>query len=198
MPRPSVREKLLDAGVACFWTTGYAGTGVRDIVAAAGARPGSFTNHFASKEAFACEALDRYFAYLSGLLDEALVDDGLPARDRLRRYLDMITGKLKGRDWARSCLLGDFSLETPAHSEHLRLKLAEIFEQWRGRFAACIVEGQAAGEITTVFSADDLADFLLAGWQGAMLRMKVDRSPLPLERFKTIAFATVFGRPPHE
>ena len=27
-----------------------------------------------------------------------------------------------------------------------------------------------------------------------MLRMKVDRSPEPLERFKKIVFATVFGK----
>ena len=42
-------------------------------------------------------------------------------------------------------------------------------------------------------SAEDLADFLLSSWQGAMLRMKVVRSPEPLERFKTIVFATTFG-----
>ena len=65
---------------------------------------------------------------------------------------------------------------------------------WRAPFAACIAEGQAAGEIAATFAPDELADFLLASWQGAILRMKVDRSPEPLERFKAIAFATVFGR----
>ncbi|TGV32549.1 TetR family transcriptional regulator, partial [bacterium M00.F.Ca.ET.168.01.1.1] len=44
------------------------------------------------------------------------------------------------------------------------------------------------------FDADDLADFLLSSWQGAMLRMKVERSPEPLERFKKIIFSTVFGK----
>ncbi|TJX50068.1 MAG: TetR family transcriptional regulator, partial [Mesorhizobium sp.] len=42
--------------------------------------------------------------------------------------------------------------------------------------------------------AEDLADFLLSSWQGAMLRMKVERSPEPLERFKAIIFKTVFAR----
>jgi TetR/AcrR family transcriptional repressor of nem operon len=32
----------------------------------------------------------------------------------------------------------------------------------------------------------------LSSWQGAILRMKVVRNADPLERFKTIAFATVF------
>ena len=41
---------------------GYAGASVRDIVQAAGVPQGSFTNHFASKEAFGLEILDLYFA----------------------------------------------------------------------------------------------------------------------------------------
>lgn len=192
MARPSLREKLLDAGFHLLWTSGYAQTGVRDIVAAAQARPGSFTNHFASKEDFAHEVLERYFAYVRGLVADALKPDGRSAVVRLRRYLDVITEKLGEAEWARGCLIGNFSLETAIHSERFRVRLSEIFIEWRAPFAACIAEGQAAGDITTAFSADDLADFLLASWQGAMLRMKVERGPEPLERFKRIVFATIF------
>jgi TetR/AcrR family transcriptional repressor of nem operon len=39
---------------------------------------------------------------------------------------------------------------------------------------------------------EDLADFLLAGWLGSIMRMKVERNSAPLERFKAIAFSTVF------
>ena len=59
MPRPSLREIILDAGLKSMFRTGYHGTSVRDIVAAAGAPQGSFTNHFRSKEAFASEVRKR-------------------------------------------------------------------------------------------------------------------------------------------
>jgi len=194
MARQSLRENLLDAGFQTIWNAGYTAAGVRDIVAAAGARPGSFTNHFASKEEFAGEVLERYFAYVSGLVEKALSRDGTPPVDRLRRYLEIITSKLEAHDWAHGCMIGNLSLETAVHSEPLRLRLVAIFERWRQPFAACIAEGQAAGEITKAFDAQDLADFLLSSWQGAMLRMKVERSPEPLERFKKIIFSTVFGK----
>ncbi|TIS58709.1 MAG: TetR family transcriptional regulator [Mesorhizobium sp.] len=194
MARQSLRENLLDAGFRTIWNDGYSAAGVRDIVAAAGARPGSFTNHFASKEEFAGEVLERYFAYVSGLVEKALANDGTPPAGRLRRYLDVITSKLEAHDWARGCMIGNLSLETAVHSEPLRLRLVDIFERWRQPFAACIAEGQAAGEITNAFDAEDLADFLLSSWQGAMLRMKVERNPEPLERFKKIIFSTVFGK----
>ena len=192
MSKPSLRETLLDAGVKTIWDLGYSGAGVRDIVAAAGARPGSFTNHFASKEEFAGEVLERYFAYLGGLVATALARDGRSARQRLRAYLDLITSKLEAENFERGCMIGNLSLETVVHSEPLRLKLVAIFKRWREPFADCIAEGQAAGEIAGDFSPLDLADFLLSSWQGAMLRMKVERSPEPLERFKRIIFATTF------
>ena len=51
------------------------------------------------------------------------------------------------------------------------------------------------GEIATTFAPEDLAEFMLSSWEGAILRMKVERNAEPLERFKRIAFATVFKEP---
>jgi TetR/AcrR family transcriptional regulator, transcriptional repressor for nem operon len=180
MAKPSLRNQILDAGLKVMFRQGYIGSGVRHIVAEAQAPQGSFTNHFRSKEIFAREVLDRYFERTLGLV---------------RRYLDIITARLAADGFTRGCLIGDFSLEAIPHSEMLRARLVEIFTQWRAPFAACIAEAQAAGEIATTFTADDLAEFLLASWEGAILRMKVERSAAPLERFKTIAFKTVFKEP---
>lgn len=192
MARPSLRNAILDAGLRVMLRAGYSGASVRDIAAAAGAPQGSFTNHFRSKEEFAAEVLDRYFAYVRGLVREALEDTSLTQRQRLRRYLDIITGKLESDAWSRGCLIGDLSLEASGQSELLRERLAEIFQDWRVPFADCIREAQMAGEVALDFEATELAEFLLASWQGAMLRMKVERSPAALERFKQIVFDTVF------
>jgi TetR/AcrR family transcriptional regulator, transcriptional repressor for nem operon len=175
-----------------MFRTGYHGTSVRDVAAAAGAPIGSFTNHFRSKEAFASEVLERYFDHVRVLVAQALDDASLTPRARLRRYLDIITGRLEADGYGRGCLIGDLSLEASGSSELLRTQLDTIFAEWRVPFAACIREGQAAGEIAADFDADEFAEFLLASWQGAMLRMKVERSPAALERFKKIAFQTVF------
>ena len=56
-------------------------------------------------------------------------------------------------------------------------------------------EAQAIGEIDSSFDPIDLAEFLLASWEGAILRMKVERSPAALDRFKDIVFETVFSKP---
>src|SRR5205085_611629 len=110
MARCSLRDQILRAGLPVLFRAGYHAASVRDICAAANAPQGSFTNHFRSKEAFAAEVLDHYFDYLKRLMSEALNNDTLTPRQRLVRYLDVITDKL-GRDrWTVGCLIGDFSL----------------------------------------------------------------------------------------
>jgi TetR/AcrR family transcriptional regulator, transcriptional repressor for nem operon len=195
MARESYKDRILDAGLKVMFRKGYVGAGVREIVAEAEATPGSFTNHFRSKEAFAREVLDRYFEGVKVLVSRALDDPGLTPRQRLLVYLDIITKRLEADDFERGCLIGDFSLEAAPQSEMIRERLAMIFADWCVPFSACIAEAQATGEIATTFSPDDLAEFLLASWEGAILRMKVERGPEPLNRFKRIAFATVFKEP---
>lgn len=192
MSRRSLREDILNAGLKVMFHSGYQGASVRDICAAAGAPQGSFTNHFRSKEAFVEEVLNRYFAALKTVVNQAMNDKSLTPRQRLKRYLDIIGGRLAGAKWNRGCLIGDLSLEASLQSKPLRKRLEEIFREWRTPFAQCIAEAQAAGEIESKFEAIDLAEFLLASWEGAILRMKVDRGPAALDRFKNIIFETVF------
>jgi len=192
MSRPSLREDILNAGLKVMFRAGYLGASVRDICAAAGAPQGSFTNHFRSKEAFVEEVLDRYFANLKTVVSEALNDKSRTPRQRLKRYLDLISGRLEGAKWTRGCLIGDLSLEASLQSRRLRKRLEEIFREWRTPFAQCIADAQAAGEIDSKFDPIELAEFLLASWEGAILRMKVDGGPAALDRFKTIVFETVF------
>ena len=192
MSKLSHREDILNAGLKVMFRSGYEGATVRDICSAAGAPQGSFTNHFRSKEAFAKEVLDRYFAYLQGYVREALDNKSLTPLQRLKHYLDIISGVLAGDKWNLGCLIGDFSIETTSQSELLRQRLDAIFEEWRAPFASCIAEAQTIGEIDSTFDPVDLSEFLLASWEGAILRMKVERGPAALERFKKIVFQTVF------
>jgi TetR/AcrR family transcriptional repressor of nem operon len=194
MPRESLRDDIVAAGLRVMFRQGFTGSGVRDIVAEASAPQGSFTNHFPSKEAFAEEVLDLYFEHVRDLVKQALGNTRLTPRNRLRRYLDIITERLAADQFTRGCLIGDFSLETAQISEPLRRRLQAIYAEWIEPFAACIAEGQARGEIATTFPPDELADFLISSWEGAILRMKVERSVEPLERFKRIAFRTVFTK----
>ncbi len=196
MPKPSHRDALVEAGLQTMFRKGYVGATVRDIANAAQAPQGSFTNHFRSKEQFALEVLDMYFEHVRSLM--ALADETPSPRAKIERYLDLITDRLMGDDFVRGCLIGDLSVEAPSHSEPIRDRLNDIYQEWTEMFTEWIAAGQRTGEITDTHDAHDLADQLITGWEGAILRMKVERNRRPLDRFRAIALPSLLGARTHQ
>src|SRR5260370_36302102 len=107
MPKPSHREKILTEGLRVVNRQGFGGASVRDIVEAAGVTQVSFTNHFASKEAFGLEILDLYFADSRATIAATLRNDALPPLERLRAYIDANKDRLNRDDMRNGCLFGN-------------------------------------------------------------------------------------------
>jgi TetR/AcrR family transcriptional regulator, transcriptional repressor for nem operon len=121
--KPSNREKILTEGLRVVHERGFAGASVRDIVEAAKVPQGSFTNHFASKEAFCLEILDLYFKDVRAMIDRTLRNDSLPPLKRLHAFVDAQIKYLNRIGWRNGCLIGNFSAEASEHSEVIRKRL---------------------------------------------------------------------------
>ncbi|MGX7704921.1 TetR family transcriptional regulator C-terminal domain-containing protein [Methylobacterium sp. Gmos1] len=185
------RRKLLDAGLAAFHASGYTATGVDEISKSAQIPKGSFYNHFGSKQAFGAEVVDLYFERHLAKLHSFLGDRDRAPVDRLRAYFEERTGFFAGLGCKRGCMMGNLSLEAADHSEVLREHLAQHFGTWSALFAATIREAQEAGAVRSHFDADRLADFILNSWEGALLRMKAERSTKPLDDAQAVIFGSV-------
>ena len=191
MAKPSHREKLLTEGLRVLHERGFTGASVRDITLAAGAPLGSFTNHFASKEAFSLEALNIYFGRYQQVIVETLRNDALPPLQRLRAYIDIVTTPQDdGCSW-NGCLIGNFSAEASEHSEMIRLRLVEIVDELESGVSYCLQAAVAAGELPESTDCDELAGFVISSLQGAILLSKAEHSAEPVERFQRFLFATV-------
>lgn len=192
MSRPSNREQLIETGVETLMCRGFSNASVRDIASAAGVPLGSFTNHFRSKEDYAVEVLDRYFASLQDVMVQTLESPNMAPLQRLDAYLDVITELMSVSGWRYGCLIGNLGLEVSGYSELIRTRLQGIFADWLRPFLAVVVDAQRSGELRDDLSPEEVAEFLLAGWHGAILRMKVERSDEPLKRFRRIIEVTLF------
>ena len=190
-PNPHTRDDLVSAGVRMLHESGYAATGIKDIVDAVDIPKGSFYNHFESKEAFGTEVVDRYFD--SGLdeLRARLIDIDTPPLDRLRAYFDEKILGYRAIDYVRGCLLGNLSLEVADHSAAIRERISANFRTWSGLLEACIAEAQATGAIGNRMPAPLLAQFVLNSWEGALVRMRVEKSDGPLNEFREVVFGSI-------
>lgn len=191
MPRPSQRDKMLTAGLRVERARGFKGASVRDIVQAAGMPQRSFTNRFASKEAFGMEVIELYLASSRELAEATLCNNDLPPLGRLRAYLDTTRNVLNRDGMRHGCLLGNFAAEASEHSEAIRCRLVDIFAELREAFACCLRAAVRAGELPAGLDCDAVAGFIVAAHQGATLLAKAQQSPRPLNQFKEVLFATV-------
>lgn len=193
MARHSHREQILSEGLRVMHARGYSAASVRDIVRAAGVPQGSFTNHFASKEAFALEVLERYFEQARENLSSTLANTELAPRQRLEAYVDNAERTLRDHSMRNGCLIGNFSIEASEHSELIRARLVQIFAHLQQRVADCIREAQLAGTVSASIDAGDLANFFISSLQGAVLQAKAQRSVEPLRRFRAVMFTRLLA-----
>ena len=191
MLKISNRDKILCAGLQVVHEHGFANASVRDIVHAAGVPQGSFTNHFASKEAFGLEIIDIYYGGSKSLIDETLRNDARPPLERLEAFIDAGKDKLNTAHMRNGCLLGNFTAETVADNELIRDKLLAIFAEIEAAFAYCLRAAIQAGEVPADLDVEETAAFIVQSQQGANLLSKAHRDPAPVERFKKNLFAKI-------
>lgn len=190
MPRPSVKEEIVQAAVKILHQRGFNATGVQDITDAAGVPKGSFYNHFESKEVLGVEALERYWQGALNSL-EILKDDSMPPVARLKSYfhrLGELGRKLKYRP---GCMVGNLSVEMSDQSPMIRERLAGILAKWTRAIEECVKKAQADASMRDDLDAKAIAAFMLNSWEGAVMRAKVDRSEVPFGQFEKIVFASL-------
>jgi TetR/AcrR family transcriptional repressor of nem operon len=188
MSRPSNKEKLLSDGLRLVHERGFGASSVRDITQAAGVPLGSFTNHFASKEAFGLEILERYRDMTGANVRATLRNDRLPPLRRLRAWIDGQLDYLRKDEMRRGCLYGNFSAEASETSDAIRFRVASVFAENQASVAYCLQAAVDAGELASDADVQELAGFIVSSLQGAILVAKAQRSPIPVERLKRVLF----------
>ena len=174
------REKLLDQGVKMLMDQGYHGTGIKEILDTVQVPKGSFYNYFGSKEAFAAEAITHYIEPFIDRLTTHLQDpqtDGLTA---LKKYYTELISEIEQADYKGGCLLGNLMGEMGDTSEICRQALMTAVERYNALQQTALERAQKQGSVRKDRSAKNMADLLANSWQGALLRMKIEKSAQPL------------------
>src|ERR1700733_11774638 len=96
-----VREKILNAALECFHTSGFSACGVQEIVDKADVPKGSFYNYFKTKELLACEVIE---LYASRLRMEMLDDKAVAPVERLRGHFEFFASVSKSFGYKKGCL----------------------------------------------------------------------------------------------
>lgn len=174
------REKLLDQGVQMLMDQGYHGTGIKEILDTVQVPKGSFYNYFGSKEEFAAEAITHYIEPFIDRLTAHLQDPQIDGLTALKNYYDELISEIEQANYKGGCLLGNLMGEIGDTSEICRHALISAVERYNELQKTALERAQKQGSVRTDRSAKKMADLLANSWQGALLRMKIDKSAQPL------------------
>jgi TetR/AcrR family transcriptional regulator, transcriptional repressor for nem operon len=160
-----------------FLEKGFNGCSIQDITEAAGVPKGSFYNHFTSKEALAAEVLTLYGDDIPCC--KMLSDRSIPALTRIKRYFNDLNRYYISRQ--ERSLIGTFMAEVSDQMPNVRGNLQALQKSRCSHLTAAICDGQAEGTIRKDLNADDLAAFLIDGYEGAILRTRIERNSKALK-----------------
>jgi AcrR family transcriptional regulator len=170
------RERIVDSSAELFRRQGYAGTGIKQILAAANAPFGSLYHFFpGGKEQLGAETIRS-----SGrLYMELFATIAAQAPDVVSAVEDFFSGAaetLVQSDYADACPIATVALEVASTNEPLRQASADVFDLWidgaTQYFAAAGIPARAARE---------LALSMLCLLEGAFVFCRAMRSTEPLQ-----------------
>ncbi|MFH8786005.1 TetR/AcrR family transcriptional regulator [Streptomyces roseoverticillatus] len=179
-PRKFDEERAVDAALEAFWTAGYEATSTQDLCEATGLGRSSIYNTFKSKHDLFRRALLRYMERKNGNID-AVLEGGLPAREKLRALLDVIVEEegLYAED-GRGCLVVNSCIELAARDAEVARVLERDYRRRFEALKAAIESGQRDGDIDRAKDAGALAHFVIAAIGGMRVsaRLGVGREAL--------------------
>src|SRR3954463_4579076 len=175
MAGTNTKDRIVGASAELFRRQGYSGTGVKQILAEAGAPFGSLYHHFpGGKEQLGAETIRRS-GYLYGMLFAEIVG---PAPDLLTGIHAFFAGAaetLVETGYADACPIATVALEVSSVSEPMREACAEVFDAWiTGATIRFTRDGM------TPDRARELALLFLSALEGAFVLARALRSTEPL------------------
>jgi TetR/AcrR family transcriptional regulator, transcriptional repressor for nem operon len=169
MPRGRPREFDTDAAIeramGVFWSSGYYGTSLPDLLEATNLSRGSLYAAFGDKHGLFLRALDRYIAEALTRLDAEL-DPRKNALAGLRACLAGYVERTSGVAGKRGCLVVATAMELAGHDTEVEQRIRRFFKTMEARLTAALARAQAEGELVDGVEPATAARLLLCLLEG--------------------------------
>jgi TetR/AcrR family transcriptional regulator, transcriptional repressor for nem operon len=145
-PRSFDTEAVVERAMGVFWSRGYHGTALPDLLRATKLSRGSLYAAFGDKHALFLRALDRYIADALARTDVELGPRHRPV-EGLRIFLAGYVDRTSGANGRRGCLLVATAMELAGHDSDVEARIGGFFKAMETKAAAAFARAKAAGEL---------------------------------------------------
>jgi len=177
------RAALIRAGLEVLTEKGFVSSSIDEILKKVSVPKGSYYHYFGSKEDFGRVLVDNYISFFAHKIEKALNNESLSPLERLRAFVADAAGGMERYDFKRGCLIGNMGQEIAVIPESFREQLQSGFELWQKLVAGCLKDAQDLGEISESADCLYLAGVFWIGWEGAVMRTRIEKNADPLFNF---------------
>lgn len=170
------RERIVQRSAELFRRQGFAGTGVKQIVAEASAPFGSLYHFFPGGKEQLGEEVIRSSGAVYGQLIDAFYEPGGDPVAATRDFFFAAAAAVRESDYADACPIATVALEVSSTSEPMRQACADVFDGWVDGAAERLRECGLPRKRSRA-----LAFELIAALEGAFVLSRALRSTEPIE-----------------
>ena len=175
------RTDIMDAAEALILDRGFAGTTVNSVIDRAGVTKGAFFHHFDTKSELAHALVERYAKMERELTGELLAEAASRTDDPARRlvlFVRLFEERMDELiDPYPGCLFASYCHERGLFDEHTLAVVEHGFELWREVIGDQVREAFDAHHPAADVDPDDLADQMMAIFEGAYILSKTLEEP---------------------
>jgi TetR/AcrR family transcriptional repressor of nem operon len=186
--QPNTRDRIIETGAEIIHRKGFNHTGIQEILNAAGVPKGSFYNYFKSKDDFGLQIIDYFSAHFKRIAKETLEDTTVSPLNRIYGFLTAFMEYFESQNYAGGCPIGNLAQEMGDLSPAFRKKLSEAIDMMVDAYSRVLAAAQKDGKILESLDIRDTASFIVAGWHGAIIQMKLTQSLAPLKNHRKFIF----------
>ena len=157
-----------------FWSCGYHGTSLPDLLAATHLSRGSLYAAFSDKHGLFLCALDRYIDDALARLDTEL-DPRKNALAGLRTCLAGYVDRTSGIAGKRGCLVVATAMELAAHDTEVEQRIRRFFKRMETRLTEALGRAQATGQLADGVEPATAARLLLCLLEGMRVIAKTSQ-----------------------
>ena len=185
------RSSLLRAGIEILTEKGFSSTGLDEILKRVNVPKGSFYHYFKSKDEFGSALIAHYDAFFEHKLDRYLLDESLAPLQRIQAFIDDAVAGMARFDYKRGCLIGNLGQEMGSLPEVFRAQIRQVFLNWQQKLQHCLLQARNANQISADSDCQYLSEVFWSGWEGAVLRAKLEQDAAPLRAFSEFYFSAI-------
>jgi len=171
-PKTFDRDAALDKALTLFWTHGYEGTSLSDLVAATGAKAPTLYAEFENKEGLFRAAMERYIERFSSERNAALQDESKSVADAIEGWFRATAACFTQCDTPAGCFFICTSTALSSSSGEIAHMLRQQHDAQQQTLLDFLTARQQRGDIPAQVDILSLARYLACMLQGMSVRAR--------------------------